>query len=175
MSRWELLRLGLLVASVLGAGAVAVAGIAGQLLVAAGHLVPWTLLAGAGLVVGGLLGAGGLWPRLTLGLLGGAVVAGGMIWTGAHSLRDVTLSPGGAEDCHVVVKQSPRMKGYAGDVYVRHGQWGVANRVATFIAPDPLDAADFGSYELSWRGVDGRLAIGYLMDDGERSTAFRCG
>ena len=175
LSRLEQLRLGLLVASFVGAGGAALAGMAGQLLVAAGHLVPWTLLAGTGLVVGALLGAGGRWLRLAVGLVGGTVVASGMIWTGMHSLRDVTLSPGGAEGCHVVVRQSARMKGYVGDVYVRHGRWGVANQVATYIAPDPLQAADFGSYELAWRGVDGRLAIGYLMNDGERSTAFRCG
>jgi hypothetical protein len=168
-------RLGLLAGAVTGAVGASVVGWAGHLLVVDGHLLPWTVLAAACLFAGALLGAGGLWLRLSIGLLGVALVGGGMLWTGLHSLHDVTLSPGGAEDCHIVVKESSEMRGYTGDVFVRHGQWGVANRVATYIAPDPLGAADFGSYELSWHGLDGRLAIGYAMDGGERSATFRCG
>jgi hypothetical protein len=175
MSALEPWRLGLLAGAVTGAVGAAIVGWTGHLLVVAGHLLPWTVLVAACLVGGALLGSGGRWLRLAVALLGLAVLGSGMLWTGLHSLHDVTLSPGGAEDCHVVVKESSQLRGYTGDVYVRHGQWGVANRVATYIAPDPLRAADFGSYELSWRGLDGRLSIGYQMGAGDRSALFRCG
>lgn len=175
MSPLEPWRLGLLAGAVTGAVGAAIVGWTGHLLVVAGHLLPWPVLVAACLLTGALLGAGGLWLRLAVGLLGVVAVTGGLLWNGMHSLHDVTLSPGGAEDCHVVVEEGTRMQGYTGDVFVRHGQWGVANRVATYIAPDPLRAADFGSYELSWDGLNGRLAIGYLMDGMDRSADFRCG
>lgn len=175
MSPLEPWRLGLLAGAVTGAVGAAIVGWTGHLLVVAGHLLPWPVLVAACLLAGAVLGAGGLWLRLAVGLLGVVAVTGGLLWNGMHSLHDVTLSPGGAEDCRVVVEEGTRMQGYTGDVFVRHGQWGVANRVATYIAPDPLRAADFGSYELSWDGLNGRLAIGYLMDGMDRSADFRCG